>query len=237
MAAVDQVRKRIRNIRGFKSVDIVERENNFGLAKNIVSGVSEVCNSFDRVIVVEDDIVTHPGFLTYMNKALEMYANNESVASISGYAFPVKARLPEQYFLKMTCSWGWATWKQSWNGFNENGEWLLKELKRKGAAFDFDLDGTYGFYQMLENWCLGINDSWGIRWYASNYLNKRLTLFPGTTMVTNIGNDGTGTHGGNTTAFDSEPEEISGDIKKIDILERKEVREELVKYFQAMSRF
>jgi len=50
-----------------------------------------------RVIVLEDDHVTTPDFLTFMNAALDYYEANPKVFSVSGYAFPQKGCDPAPY--------------------------------------------------------------------------------------------------------------------------------------------
>src|SRR5690348_17752623 len=62
-ANVAAVRAYIRGIDGFASVSIHEREANAGLARSIIDGVTRVCEECDRVIVLEDDMVTTPWFL------------------------------------------------------------------------------------------------------------------------------------------------------------------------------
>lgn len=88
--AVKEVREYIKTINGFKSITIVERKNNMGLAKSVVSGVSEIVNKYGKVIVLEDDLITAPQFLRYMNKNLENYEKVEDVISIHGYNYPIK---------------------------------------------------------------------------------------------------------------------------------------------------
>ena len=108
--SVHEVRQYIRQIGGFKSVAIVEREFNLGLARSIIDGVTAIVNKYGRIIVLEDDMVTSPYFLTYMNEALEKYADDERVASSNGYVYPVDQPLPEAFFLPGADCWGWATW-------------------------------------------------------------------------------------------------------------------------------
>lgn len=107
---VDEVRRQAKNIAGFKSVTIVERDENIGLAASIVEGVSYLCEQYGSVIVLEDDLVTSPDFLRFMNQGLQLYAENSKVASIHGYAYPVtEGNIPESYFLRGADCWGWAT--------------------------------------------------------------------------------------------------------------------------------
>ncbi|MFN7085987.1 MAG: glycosyltransferase family 2 protein [Burkholderiales bacterium] len=192
--AVTEVRLYARQITGFASVDIIEREENWGLARSIIDGVSSMCARYGRVIVLEDDIVTSRHFLRFMNDALDLYQNDERVISIHGYQYPVNSALPETFFLKGADCWGWATWKRGWDLFEPDGRILLQELRARELAQRFDFDGAYPYTRMLENQISGKNDSWAIRWHASAFLKGKLTLYPGRSLVRNIGLDGSGTH-------------------------------------------
>lgn len=208
-AAVDAVRTYVRALDGFKSVRIVERERNMGLAASIVSGVSSVCEAHGRVIILEDDLVTSPFFLSYMNDALDFYADAPRVAAISGFHPPFQKQLPETFFQRDAECWGWATWKRAWAKFNPDGPALLAELKRRGLLKMFDQDGSYPYVRMLEEQIASRNDSWAVRWRASVILSDMLSLYPGAPLVCNIGLDGSGTHGGildvGSDKFDDKP--------------------------------
>lgn len=199
---VDAVRRFAALIEGFASVTVVERERNLGLAASIIDGVTRVVNDHGRVIVVEDDLMLSPHFLRYMNDALDLYSSDEKVASIHGYCYPVTRQLPETFFMRGADCWGWATWKRAWAHFREDGSALLEELERRGLVLEFDYDGNYGFSRMLRDHIAGRNDSWAIRWHASCFLDGLLTLYPGRSLVHNIGNDSSGTHSRATGAFD-----------------------------------
>jgi hypothetical protein len=47
---------------------------------------------------------------------------------------------------------------------------------------------------MLAGQIAGLNDSWAIRWHAAAFLKEKLTLYPGRSLLRNIGNDQSGTH-------------------------------------------
>jgi GT2 family glycosyltransferase len=85
---VNKVRHLIFGMSGFKKVTIIERDRNWGLAASIIDGVTQVIGQYGRVIVLEDDLVTSPYFLRYMNEALDLYQNEHQVISIVGYKFP-----------------------------------------------------------------------------------------------------------------------------------------------------
>ena len=53
--AVQEVRSYISSVKGFREIHIIQRQENFGLAKSIITGVTEILNSHETIIVVEDD--------------------------------------------------------------------------------------------------------------------------------------------------------------------------------------
>lgn len=192
--AVTEVRAYIRSLAGFESVTVIERETNFGLARSIIDGVTRVCKEHGRVIVMEDDIVTSPHFLGFMNGGLDLYEHDERVISLHGYVYPAKEPFPEIFFLRGADCWGWATWKRGWDLFEPDGQVLLRELRARNLMHQFDLDGAYPYTRMLKNQIAGKNDSWAVRWHASAFLMDKLTLYSGRSLVLNIGTDSSGTH-------------------------------------------
>lgn len=193
---VELVRSYIHTIEGFKTVHRIERDRNYGLAANIIDGVTDIVNRYGRVIVLEDDLVTASGFLQFMNDALDTYADEPRVGHIQAYDFTQNPRLPETFLIKFTGSWGWATWQRAWQHFNPDGQYLLNELHRRHLTRRFDFNGKYGFTRMLRRQVEGKNNSWAIRWNASLFLQDILSLNVGRSLVQNEGFDGSGTHCG-----------------------------------------
>lgn len=230
--AVREVRQYIRRIEGFKSVSIVERETNFGLSRSIIEGVTSIVNQQSRVIVLEDDLITSPHFLAYMNQALDTYSDDDRVASIHGYVYPVKAHLPDAFFMRGADCWGWATWQWEWAQFNPDGQYLLDELRRRELLEEFDFNGAYLFSKMLEDQIKGKNDSWAVRWHASAFLADKLTLYPGHSLVHNIGNDVSGTHCGDTTQFDTALSEKRINLVNITVERSEDGRRAFEKFFR-----
>ena len=199
--AVAAVRQYIRGIQGFRTVTIVERPTNVGLAQSIIHGVTRLVRDHGRVIVLEDDLVTSPHFLRFMNAGLDLYEGDERVISIHGYMYPLRTILPETFFLRGADCWGWATWKRGWELFEPDAARLRDQLRERKLERAFDLEGACSYTRMLADQNAGRNDSWAIRWHASAFLNGRLSLNPARSLVLNIGNDHSGTHSGSTRAF------------------------------------
>jgi len=194
--AVREVRDYIRTISGFKSVRIVEREKNWGLANSVIDGVTSVVNQYGRIIVLEDDLVVTPHFLGFMNRALDRYEHEPKVIQVSGYMFPVKIKIREDaLFLPLTTSWGWATWQRDWQLFDPDAKGYAKLKADPALRKRFNLDGAYDYFSMLERQLSGQVDSWAVRWQLTAFMNGSLTIYPRHSLIVNAGFDDSGTHG------------------------------------------
>lgn len=192
--AVREVREFIKSITGFRSVNIIERDRNLGLANSIIGGVTRLCNEYGRVIVLEDDLITSAYFLTFMNDALDAYQDEEKVMHISGYMFPIDTSgLPDTFFLRTASCWGWATWNRSWQHFSKEPKKLLGEYTKQRIN-RFNMDGTYNFWVQVEQNESGLINTWAVFWYAAVFQVDGLCLHPAFSMVNNIGHDDTGEH-------------------------------------------
>jgi hypothetical protein len=236
-AQVDAVRAYVDTIEGFASVTRTYRDKNLGLARSIISGVGEVLAGHGSVIVVEDDLVVSPHFLRFMNDGLMLYRDDQQVASIHGYCYPVDGALPETFFLRGADCWGWATWSRAWNHFEPDGRKLLEELKRTGLGRSFDLDGAYPFTRMLRNQVAGKNDSWAVRWHASCFLVNMLTLYPGRSLVNNIGADDSGTHCAATDDFLQTVSATPVPVIRLDLEENQAARASFISFLGAHTAF
>lgn len=235
---VDEVRAYVRTITGFKSVSVTERTTNYGLARNVIDGVTTITNRFGRVIVLEDDIVTAPHFLEFMNAALEVYKDEPRVGHIQACDFTQDPTLPDTFLIKWTGSWGWATWQRAWQLFNPDGKALLAELRRRHLTRRFDFNGKYGFTRMLRRQTEGKNNSWAIRWNASLFLADILSLNVGRSLVSNIGFDGSGTNCGGGGLYASRLHQGPLAVEKISpIAENEAARRAFERYYGRTNSF
>lgn len=236
--AVAETRSLIRSISGFASVTIIEREENWGLARNIIDGVTTQVNRFGSVIVLEDDLITAPYFLRFMNDALETYRDEPRVGHIQACDFTNDPALPDTFLIKFTGSWGWATWDSAWKLFNPNGEALLRELEARRLTRQFDFNGNYPFTRMLRRQIEGKNNSWAIRWNASLFLNDVLSLNVGRSLVQNNGFDGSGTNCGGGNLYHSSLWLKPLPVEKISpIAENREARRRFARYYHRTNCF
>lgn len=193
---VNEVRDIIKQVDGFKSVELIERETNLGLAESIIDGVSMLVSEYGKVIVFEDDLISSAYTLQYFNDALIRYHNEEKVMHIGAYMYPLKAEnLPETFFYRAATSWGWATWERAWKDFEPDINKLIARFDRR-KRLEFSIEGTMNFWKQIIEFKRGRNNSWAIRWYASIFLKGGLTLNPSKSLINNIGHDGSGIHSG-----------------------------------------
>jgi hypothetical protein len=199
--AVSAVRDYVHDIKGFPQVKIVKRTVNFGLARNIIEGVTEVCNRHGRAIVMEDDIVTDKHFLNFMNAALQRYADDKNVWHISGWNYPINSNdLGDAFFWRVMNCWGWATWGDRWRHFRKSPQGLIQTWD-KNRIKRFNLDGAHDFWAQVKANHAGRMDTWAIFWYAAIFEHEGLCLNPVRSLVQNIGLDGSGQNCGETSLY------------------------------------
>ena len=203
---VNKVREYLKTIDGFKRVEIIERKNNFGLAKSIIMGVTEIINKYGKVIVLEDDLVTASNFIEYMNEALVLYEKDKRIYSVTGYNHPPSLmKIPtdyryDVYLCPRAASWSWATWKNRWNTV----DWEVKDFnefvkdKKRQRAYNYSGDDKTN---MLISQMKGLLDSWAIRWDYHHFKNDAFCVYPVVSLVDNIGHDGTGVHCGKSIKY------------------------------------
>jgi len=184
-------------INGFKSVTVTESKINRGLAPSIINGVSEIFKKYDRVIVIEDDLILSSNFLSWMNETLEKYEKDPNIFSISGFC-PSVIKEGENYsydafFTRKAHSWGWSTWKDRWQVV----DWDVKDWKifsqNKKMQNEFNNIGSE-MTGLLFDQMKGIKSSWWVRFCYTQFKLNKLTVYPIYSKVINDGFTTEATH-------------------------------------------
>ncbi len=197
IAKVIEVRTIIKNTQlPFKKVEIFERKENLGLANSIISGVTEVLNLYDKIIVMEDDLISSPNFLDYVNASLSRYQNEDKIFSVTGYTY--KFEIPtnynyDNYFLPRCESLGWGTWKNRWVKADWNVKDLMEFLSDKNKMKHFSNIG-FDLLGMLLKQQLGRVDSWAVRWCYAHFKHNALCSYPTISKIIHIGEGGFATN-------------------------------------------
>lgn len=167
---------------------------NLGLRKSVISALSTLFSKYEAVIVVEDDLVVSRDFIPFMIRALEAFANDMNVGSISGFS---EARFP--FFVKsdliasrrQSC-WGWATWSNRWNSI----DWIDSKGNTSEYLANVKLLSSIGWdlKQIYKAQIAGSISSWAINFDLHAARNQWRSIQPRRTLVQNNGMDGSGTH-------------------------------------------
>jgi len=234
MTPIQEIRDYVQSVKGFKSVTLFEQSENRGIARSVIKGVSETINKHGRVIVMEDDLISSPYFLRFLNEALDYYANEPKVFSISGYNHPPSLlKIPEGYphdmfFSYRNASCGWGTWADCWN----KADWEVSDFdtfkadKNQQQAFN---RGGEDMSEMLTEAVEGKIDSWAIRWSYTHFLHNALSVYPVHSYIDNIGHDGTGINSYSTNKYDND---LSKAVPKMSFLEEPKVEEHMAENFR-----
>jgi tetratricopeptide (TPR) repeat protein len=215
-----EVREYIHGINGFKIVKLIERETN-GYLKNARDGIRQLLNVYGRCIIMEDDNVTAPGFLRFMNEALNFYKNDDRIFSICGYCPPIK--IPPDYnsdvfILRRFSAWGYGVWNDSYKkiSYLDNAE-VLGRFSNKREVEELSKYGEDLLNMILLD-AAGKMDAFDVKIFYHQFLNEKYTIYPKKSLVRNIGLDGSGMHCSKTNKFDVDlwdklDFEISGKVK------------------------
>jgi hypothetical protein len=184
----------IPEIVGFKEVVLIKRTKNFGAEDNIRDLQKLVFESYENMIISEDDNLFAISFLEYMNNALFNLRDREDIFSVSGYTSD--SILPDYYnkdcYLWCAYSgWGVGMWKNKW----EKVDWDLLSFENmlNNSKTKFLL---YKYYKRYINQIFRIKENGKITGdgFLLLYMihNNLYSLFPKQSLVRNIGTDGSG---------------------------------------------
>jgi hypothetical protein len=185
---------------------VVEAAANLGCSPSIVKHVTELCREYGRVIVVEDDFVLNPGYVSYLLDGLDRYENEPAVFQVSAYMFPVE--LPpgqDAYLMPYTTAWGWATWQRAWQKFDWDAAGIADLLADAEAARHFNLRGGVNYTKSLRAELERPRQIYDVMWYYAVFKHNGLVAHPRRSLVYNAGLDGSGTFSTNDPKFPQVP--------------------------------
>lgn len=175
--------------------EIILRPEKFGLKKNILAGISKSFKNYEKLIILEEDLILSENAISYFVNCLNEYQNTSEVFHVNGWSKPLDYSSYEyDLFLTnyMQCV-GWATWKHSWSEFEQflNQDFIflnkneIKKLDLKGNLNNVD--------QLIKNNLKFIN-TWAVYWQLFLFKKNKLSIAPLISQIFHGGFDELSTH-------------------------------------------
>lgn len=232
--SVQKVREYIKSICGFKSVIPIFREYNYGAIENALSAIKKVFGEYDRLIIMEDDIVTGKGFLKFINDGLEKYKDNKEIYAICGYLWALQNAKPveNQIFLHAFAAWGCGIWKAK-EAWIQGGPDLAREFLSSSKLFCKMNRASPHYLLMVASIAKGHLVAGDVDRCLTMIKCQKLCLFPPKSLVRNIGFDGSGIHCGLDSRYASQPinQEVVDITASVPVMELEVNRDALYNYF------
>lgn len=203
---IKQVREYIHSIVGFNRITIIEQQTNKGLDPSEIDAITEVIETYGKVIALEDDAMPHRFFLRFMNDALTFYEHTRKVYAIGSYSpkLPFLQSIKTDVYASYRCeSYGWGTWYDRWKQCNwDVHTYDIIQHPTRSKVFKFNRGGGDLFDSLLDV-AEGRTDAWDARWQHCLYLHNAVCVRPTRSLSYNIGWDGTGVHCGAVQSYET----------------------------------
>lgn len=185
----------------FKSLNVVVRDRNYGFGPNgnHATLIKDIEKRYDRRIMSEDDNEFSPNFLVYMNKAFEMFKDNERIMCVSGYNHRELQNISSDsvYCSFDASAYGLGFWRDKRKKFDKwTYDILLTEIKRKPII---SLKLAYCYPSIINMAITMIKEkkNYGdLRYATYNMFHNTFCLCPTVSLSRNWGCDGSGLHSG-----------------------------------------
>jgi putative methyltransferase (TIGR04325 family) len=202
-AAVAEVRALVRAI-DWCECRVVERPANLGLGRSVLAGVSEIAREHDAFLVWEDDLICVPGTYRWMCAALERYAHEPRVMSVSAWTHP-RVTPPDAghqpYCDGRADCWVWGAWARSWRGMAE-----ATAVQKMRAAEDRGTPANaYGEDLPAMARAESRKNIWAVRWLYHHLEHGGLCVRPPWSLVEHIGFDAAATNAAAATDWANPP--------------------------------
>lgn len=198
--AVAKVREYLHTIDGFKKVHIIEQKIN-NMQQNMKDAREVPVTQHGKMIRMEDDIVTAPGFLRFINDGLDIHEDDKKIFSIGGFSIANHNSENDFYWSNRVAFWGFGIWKDRLDKMQNIPPFTeIKRDKRTFNALKLMGDDMLPMIKAESSHKINAGD------IKCNYLCAKenlLNILPTTTLVKNIGLDGSGVHCGKIDKYDS----------------------------------
>ena len=152
---------------------------------------------YDKVVVLEDDVVPSPSFIPFCKEMLDRYEHDERVTMVAGFNTDgITPDVPYDYFFTSFLSiWGWASWRrvaQRWQATYSflSDDYHLRQLEAIARQRGYRKD----MLQMFREHSRSGKEYFETIYWADQILNSGLTIMPTRNLVNNVGMTSDSTH-------------------------------------------
>lgn len=187
--------EKVRAVREFVSNNIdwdcavktLFRDKNLGCGIAVSEALSWFFQNEEQGIILEDDTLPSISFFWFCEKLLEIYKDDKRIGMISGNNFQdgIKRGDGDYYFSSFAHIWGWASWRDRWEGY---------DFKLDSFSDDKFIEEIWDDKKMIKFWKRvfwitkrGKINNWDAQWCFHLWKRKMLTILPNVNLVTNIG--------------------------------------------------
>ena len=186
-------------------IKIIKRKKNLGLAKSITDGITYLSNKYRSLIILEDDTIAYKNFIKFSETHLKLIKNNDNAKVICGYQFPnfeKETKVLKTVVLPNFISWGWAINSQEWKKYiNFNKKNKTKNMFKVSSFLRKYYKDKYTAKQK--------KNIWSLNFMYYNFIKNYQYIFPNTSLIKNIGFDGSGVNSKATTKLQVREEKVS----------------------------
>ena len=163
---------------------------NLGCGLGPASAISWFFKQVEEGIILEDDCLPHPDFFVYCSELLEKYRNNRDIAVIGGDNFQegIKRGDASYYFSKYSYTWGWASWRRSWQNyqFDLNAYDKFKMYYKIDSTFKTSNERIYWKF-VFDSILNEPGQAWDFQLWFHVWYNDMISIAPNVNLVKNIG--------------------------------------------------
>lgn len=210
-------------------------ETNLGCGHGPYEAISWLFKNEEMGIILEDDCMAHPDFFSYCAELLNKYKDNPRICHIGANNYGYKMPFSFTYTSGHHETWGWASWRRTWDAVTYDiADITKKDFRKIVKCYYRDLrqqEYWWKIFDMVKK--DRMQDScWDYQYMFSCWKRHMMAIAPCSNLVSNIGSgeDATHTKGVNQGVLScplqgilplSYPKEISLDIKHDDFMMRK----------------
>jgi len=174
-------------------------ESNMGSFARNSSGLNWVFENVEEAIILEDDCLPDPSFFPYCAELLEKYRFDPNIGLISGNNFlnlESKSNLPSYFFSSYATTWGWASWRRTWQQVDLSMPYWPAYRDSGGLKATVNSREEVKYWKRIYNAIerKQMKNAWDYQLILSCLRYGMLTIVPSVNLVSHIGFGPDATH-------------------------------------------